>query len=433
MRPARIAEVVRRRRATVALAVAAALVATATAIGATGALPPPQVLNYQLYVGGKGKAKANLAPVTLGFINVQGGPPNLNFPQAKSVIEAGVKMVNAELGGVHGHPLELNECLIAQAEEEGVRCGQQMVNDKATKAILFGFVTIGNQSIYATVKGTKPIIGLVTANAADPIAKNTYFLNGSQTSVLGPFGTYTKQRLPKVKTVAIVYPTDPGAITAAQALQKAMRQIGRKVTMIGVPPLATDDHRSPWLHHVRAVREGPRPDQLLEARALDADLHVHSPRCVRERRHPEVDLWHRPDAREPAGATVEALPQEGPPVRDHGAEHALGLLGSRLGGAACDREDHERGPVRETQPGDDQRRVQGFPGPDHPRAAGYRLRQGVAWRAGRVRQSDAVLQLRRQGQVEDPYGLGEAARSEVRRTRRKHGGPGNSRARLVSR
>jgi len=149
-------------------------------------------------------------------------------------------MVNAELGGVHGHPLTLNECLIAQAEEEGVRCGQQMVNDKATKAILFGFVTIGNQSIYATVRGTKPIIGGVTANAADPTAKNAYFLNGSQTSVLGPFGTYTKRFLPKVKTVAIVYPTDPGAVTAAFALRKAMRQIGRTVTLIGVPPLATD-------------------------------------------------------------------------------------------------------------------------------------------------------------------------------------------------
>ena len=182
---------------------------------------PPQVLNYQVYVGGKGKANPNLAPVTIGFINGQGGPPNFNFPQATSVIRAGVKMVNAELGGVHGHPVKLNECFWAQAEEEGVRCGQQMVNDKVTMAILFGFVTVGNQSIYATVKGTKPIIGVVTANAADPTAKNAYFLNGSQTSVLGPFGTYTKRYLPKVKTAAIVYPTDPGADTAAQALKKA--------------------------------------------------------------------------------------------------------------------------------------------------------------------------------------------------------------------
>ena len=149
-----------------------------------GALPPPQVLNYQLYVGGKGKAKANLAPVTLGFINVQGGPPNFNFPQAKSVIRGRREDDERRARRRPRAPGQAQRVLIAQAEEEGVRCGQQMVNDKV-KAILFGFVTIGNQSIYATVKGTKPIIGLVTANAADPTAKNAYFLNGSQTSVLG--------------------------------------------------------------------------------------------------------------------------------------------------------------------------------------------------------------------------------------------------------
>ena len=94
-------------------------------------------------------------------------------------------MVNAELGGVRGHPLRLNECFIAQAEEEGVRCGQQMANDRNMKAILFGAVVVGNQSIYATVKGTKPIVRGVAVSGADPTARNAYFLNGSQTSVLG--------------------------------------------------------------------------------------------------------------------------------------------------------------------------------------------------------------------------------------------------------
>ncbi len=240
MRPPISVESLRGRRAMAILAVATVLTATASAVAATSAVSPPQVLNYQVYVGGKGKANPKLAPVTIGFINGQGGPPNFNFPQATNVIRAGVKMVNAELGGVHGHPVKLNECFWAQAEEEGVRCGQQMVNDKRTMAILYGFVTIGNQSIYATVRGTKPIVGVVTANAADPTAKNAFFLNGSQTSVLGPFGTYTKRKLPNVKTVAIVYPTDPGADTAALALRKAMQQVGVRVTMIGVPPLATD-------------------------------------------------------------------------------------------------------------------------------------------------------------------------------------------------
>ena len=169
-------------------------------------MPPPQVLNYQLYVGGKGKAKANLSPVTIGYINGQGGPPNLNFPQGTHVIEAGVKMVNAELGGVHGHPLKLNECFWAQAEEEGVRCGQQMVNDTATKAILFGFVTIGNQSIYATVKGTKPIV------AGSPRTRPTrrrrrLFPEQEPDARLGLRHLHGEV-LPKVETASIVYPTD---------------------------------------------------------------------------------------------------------------------------------------------------------------------------------------------------------------------------------
>ena len=207
--------------------------------------PPPRqthpaepVLNYSAYVGGSGKAKGT--PITIGFINGQGGPPNFNFPQATHVIEAGVKMLNAELGGIHGHPVVLNECFIAQAEEEGVRCAQQMANSSATKVVLYGAVVVGNQSIYATLKGSKPIVGGVTANPADPTAKNAYFLNGSQVSVLGPFATFTKKAFPKVKTVTIVYPNQPGADSAAFALEAGMKKVGLKTTLIATPQNATD-------------------------------------------------------------------------------------------------------------------------------------------------------------------------------------------------
>ena len=113
MRPATIVESLRRRRLLAVLAVVTVLTASVSAVAATSAVSPPQVLNYQVYVGGKGKANPRLAPVTIGFINGQGGPPNFNFPQATNVIRAGVKMVNAELGGVHGHPVKLNECFWA--------------------------------------------------------------------------------------------------------------------------------------------------------------------------------------------------------------------------------------------------------------------------------------------------------------------------------
>ena len=238
MRSAMTSGAVAGRRVRVLVAVL--MLALAAAVAATAATPRSSVLDYAAYVGGKGKARSNLSPVTLGWINGQGGPPNFNFPQVTEVARAAVRMVNAELGGIHGHPIRLNECFIAEAEEEGVRCGQQMANDRNIKAILFGAVVVGNQSIYATVKGTKPIIGGVAISGADPTARNAYFLNGSQTSVLGPFGTYTRRSLPNVRTVAIVYPNQPGADTAAFALRRAMQQVGKQVTMIATPQLATD-------------------------------------------------------------------------------------------------------------------------------------------------------------------------------------------------
>ena len=51
-----------------------------------------------------------------------------SFPEATAGIEAAVEYVNAELGGVDGHPIELATCLV-QAEEDGQRCATEMVND----------------------------------------------------------------------------------------------------------------------------------------------------------------------------------------------------------------------------------------------------------------------------------------------------------------
>src|SRR4029078_7158905 len=103
----------RRRLALVALALAgvatAAVSAAATASPTRShAAPPLSGLNYQLYVGGKGKANPRLAPVTIGFINGQGGPPNFNFPQPTAVMEAAVRMATGELARIHRHPLKLN-------------------------------------------------------------------------------------------------------------------------------------------------------------------------------------------------------------------------------------------------------------------------------------------------------------------------------------
>jgi branched-chain amino acid transport system substrate-binding protein len=238
-----------RRAAGVALVTLLALaVAVVATTGAGAAKPKPKapaktgpVLNYAKYVGGKGKANQSLSPVVIGWINGQGGTvPGTSFPSTTRGIEAAVKMVNNELGGVHGHPVKLDECFIVSAEEEGTKCGQQMANDSAVKVVLHGVVVTGNQSEYNVLKGSKPVVMGVSANDVDAKAKNVYALIGTSNSVLGSFGPYAKKIWPKTKTAAVVYPNSAGSDVAAKNLQKSMQSVGIKATLIAHSPTASD-------------------------------------------------------------------------------------------------------------------------------------------------------------------------------------------------
>jgi branched-chain amino acid transport system substrate-binding protein len=241
MRLPLISKAARRRGAVgvVAALVALGLVVSAALGAGTTAKGP--VLNYAKYVGGKGKANNNLPPVVVGWINGQGSTvPGQSFPSTTRGIEAAVKMVNNELGGVHGHPLKLDECFIVSAEEEGTKCGQQMANDNAVKLVLHGVVVTGNQSEYNVLRGSKPVVMGVSASNVDVNAKNVYSLIGTSVSVLGAFGPYAHKTWPKVKTAGIVYPSAPGADVAAKSLQTTMQSVGIKSTLIAHSPTASD-------------------------------------------------------------------------------------------------------------------------------------------------------------------------------------------------
>ena len=94
-----------------------------------------------------------------------------------------VRYVNAELGGVDGHPIVLKKCFIKSAEEEGTRCGQRMANDKRVSVVLWGGVVIGNQSFYSSL-GKKPVVGGVIVSPIDEQYKQGFGIFGSGTSVL---------------------------------------------------------------------------------------------------------------------------------------------------------------------------------------------------------------------------------------------------------
>jgi branched-chain amino acid transport system substrate-binding protein len=205
----------------------------------TGGAGQQSVTNYLSYVDGKaGAANQSLPPVTIGFVNQQGGSQSIG-PLATNGAQIAVKYINTELGGIGGHPLVLKTCFIRSAEEEGTTCGQQFLADKSISVIDEGAVAIGDQSLQSTIGSAKPVIVGVAVTPIDGAKKSNVVLFGDATHVLGPFGPYATQVL-HAKTAALVYPNIAGITEGATAIADSLEKVGVKVKKVGYDESQTD-------------------------------------------------------------------------------------------------------------------------------------------------------------------------------------------------
>ncbi len=210
--------------------------ATTSGSGGAGA---QSVTDYLSYVDGKaGAANSSLPPVTIGFVNQQGGQQAIG-PLATTGAQIAVKYINTELGGIDGHPLVLKTCFIRSAEEEGTTCGQQFLADKSISVIDEGAVAIGDQSFQSTIGSAKPVIVGVAVTPIDGAKASNVVLFGDATHVLGPFGTYARDVL-HAKTAALVYPNIAGITQGATAIADSLKAVGVNVKKVGYDESQTD-------------------------------------------------------------------------------------------------------------------------------------------------------------------------------------------------
>lgn len=77
---------------------------------------------------------SDVGPVRIGYISQE--KELLSIVEAREAAEAGVAYVNAELGGVDGHPLEMEVCPVGDSPESAVACAQQFVNDESVVMVI---------------------------------------------------------------------------------------------------------------------------------------------------------------------------------------------------------------------------------------------------------------------------------------------------------
>jgi branched-chain amino acid transport system substrate-binding protein len=226
--------------ALVALALAiAASATTAKSDRSTTPTAGAAVTNYLTYVKGtRGKADPKKSKIYIGWVNQQGGQVVIGG-LATAGAQLAVKYVNDQLGGIGGHPVALVQCFIKSNEEEGTTCGQKLVNDKRVSVIATGAVATGAQSLFATIRGSKPVVTGVAVTPIDGSQRNAIVLFGDANHILLPFGTYAKNVL-KAKTAAVVYPQATGITEAALVIAAGLKKAGLSVKAVGYTQGQTD-------------------------------------------------------------------------------------------------------------------------------------------------------------------------------------------------
>jgi branched-chain amino acid transport system substrate-binding protein len=181
------------------------------------------------YTGGSAGA-AHGTPITIGYANQEDV-----FPEATIGIDAAVKYVNAELGGIGGHPIRLTSCKIT-VEEDGQKCGTQFVNDSSVSVVMTGTLLVGAKGLYDTLAGKKPVVignGLTTDDFTTTAG---YSLFTGAVGVVGGLARYVATQVqPKPKKVAVMYGDNASAQGAyALLLKPVLDKAGIQVTGIQV-------------------------------------------------------------------------------------------------------------------------------------------------------------------------------------------------------
>ena len=168
------------------------------------------------YTGGTaGKADSKLAPVVIGYVNQQGGVPA--FPEATQGLDAAAKYINEELGGIKGHPIEIEQCFVI-ANEDGQKCGTQLANDDGVKLVITGAMTVGNEALYNIVAAKKPILISNAVVTPDYLTSGAYAYTPGGPGVVQGMAVFVAQHLKNIHKVAIVYGDSDAEVFGAEGL-----------------------------------------------------------------------------------------------------------------------------------------------------------------------------------------------------------------------
>ena len=217
--------------------------AEAASIACIAELSPEEIMELS-EIDGEGEVDAepveadySLPAVRIGLMNQENDPIG-SFPEIRFGIEGAVNYINAELGGIDGHPVELVTCLqnsVPAAQE----CAQELATSDLVSVINGVNIWTVAFDFYGTM-GNTPVIGGLPLFAGDYNQPNARYFNGGSVQVYSAAARFVAEDL-GVDKVAVLVNQNPAATAALDSgLAPIFDAYGIEYEAIDVPIPLTD-------------------------------------------------------------------------------------------------------------------------------------------------------------------------------------------------
>jgi branched-chain amino acid transport system substrate-binding protein len=181
--------------------------------------------------------KATGEPLVLGMINQENTPVG-SFPELSQGVQAAIDLVNNQLGGVDGRPVQLEVCNTKFSAEGSTSCAQQFVA-AGVPAVLGGIDVFGN-GIDLLAENEIPFVGGIPVSTQSVTASNSFQFSGGSWGAMVAFADYAATEL-KAKSVAIIYGDFGSVADGANYGKQTLEKLGvEQVQMVPYPILETD-------------------------------------------------------------------------------------------------------------------------------------------------------------------------------------------------
>ena len=185
----------------------------------------------QEYIGGTGGA-ATGEPYRIGFAH-----SGDFFPEGDVAADVAVELINTELGGLDGRPIELVRCNIA-VPEDSAACGAQFANDEAIDLVIGGLVLAGPADLYSALAGNAAAIIAAPLDVSDYLNPNAVAYNAGALGAGVGGAVFVTDDL-KPQTAALVVTDDVAGRGGESVLRPIVEAAGIELKTVFVPPTAT--------------------------------------------------------------------------------------------------------------------------------------------------------------------------------------------------